>query len=82
MKIELTMQVRGGDRMIQWDEGMLSGDDEVIRRLMRLVDDGRVDVTDLLSVVRGTEAVTAQHVTITNLDLIEPDGSSPSVALA
>jgi len=82
MKIELTMQVRGGDRVIQWDDGALSGDDEVIRRLMRLVDDGLVDLGDLLSVVRGTEVVTAQHVTIANLDLVEPESSSPTVALA
>jgi hypothetical protein len=82
MKIELTMQVRGGDRTIQWDDGTLCGDEEVIRRLMRLVDDGQVDLGDLLSVVRGTEVVTAQHVTIANLDLVEPEGRAPTVALA
>lgn len=82
MRVELTMEVRGGDRSIQWDEGTLSGDGEVIRRLRRLVDDGLVDVDDLLSVVRGTELVTAQHVTIANLDLVDPDGPAPSQALA
>lgn len=81
MKVELTMEVRGRDRVIQWDEGTLSGDGEVIRRLGRLVDDGLVDVDDLLSVMRGTELVTAQHVTIANLDLVEPDGPAPSQAL-
>lgn len=73
MRFELTMQVRGGSRSIRWHEGELTGDDEVLRRLQILVDEGRVDVTDLLSVVRATELVTAQHVSIANLDLIEPD---------
>jgi hypothetical protein len=73
MRVELGMNVRGGERTVCWEDGVLSGDDEVLRRLQPLIDRGQVEVQDLLSVLRGTELVTAQQVTIVNLDLIEPE---------
>ena len=72
MRVELKVEVRGGERVVQWHDGCLTGDPEVLRRLQPLVDTGRVEVADLLSVIRGTEDVTAQHVTLANLDLVEP----------
>jgi hypothetical protein len=73
MRIELSMCVRGDDRTVRWEDGVLSGDDEVLRRLDPLIERGQVDITDLLSVVRGAELVTAQQVTLAPLDLLEPD---------
>lgn len=73
MKVELEMTVRGGARSIRWDDGVLSGDDEVLGRLQRLIEDGRVQIDDLVSVLRAAELVTAQRVTLTNLDLVEPE---------
>jgi hypothetical protein len=66
------MLVRGGERVVEWHDGLLSGDQEVLRRLQPLLDSGRVLVDDLLSVIRGTEHVTAQHVQLANLDLVDP----------
>ena len=80
MRVELSMSVRGGIRRLEWNDGALSGDDEMISRLQRLVEAGRIDVDDLLSVVRGTELVTAQRVGVVNLDLTEPDGASRPTA--
>ena len=74
MRIELSMCVRGEERLVRWEDGAVSGDDEVLRRLDPLVESGQVDLTDLLSVVRGAELVTAQQVTLAPLDLLEPDG--------
>lgn len=73
VRVELRMRVRGGERVLEWADGALTGDGEVLRRLQPLVDTGRVRVEDLVSVIRGTEAVTAQQVTLANLDLVEPD---------
>ena len=74
MRVELRMRVRGGDRFLEWADGVLTGDSEVLRRLQPLVESGRVRIDDLVSVIRGAEDVTAQHVTLANLDLVEPDG--------
>lgn len=74
VRIEMRMQVRGGERVLEWVDGVLSGDSEILRRLQPLVESGRVRIDDLVSVIRGAEAVTAQQVTLANLDLIEPDG--------
>jgi hypothetical protein len=71
MRIELGMEVRGDRRTLRWEDGALTGDDEVLRRLQPLIDAGRVQPDDLVSVVRGTEQVTAQHVEVLNLDLVE-----------
>ena len=76
MRVEISMTVRGGLRRLEWDDGSLSGDGEVIRRLEPLIELGRIDVADLLSVVRGAELATAQRVGVVNLDLTEADGSS------
>ena len=78
MRVELAMTVRGGDRVLRWDDGVLTGDDEVLRRLRPLIEHGQVEVDDLLSVVRGAELVTAQHVSLSNLDLVDPDVPPPA----
>jgi len=67
------MQVRGDDRVLEWTDGALTGDREILRRLQPLVETGQVQIDDLVSVIRGTETVTAQQIELANLDLVEPD---------
>jgi hypothetical protein len=74
MRVQLEVRVRGSERTLHWADGVLRGDDEVLRRLQTLIDGGRVDLDDLVSVLRGVELVTAQQVSLVNLDLADPEG--------
>jgi hypothetical protein len=68
--VELTARIRGSERRVRWRDGELAGDDEIVRRLERVVASGLVEPGDFLSVLRGVEMVTAQHVDVVELDLV------------
>ncbi len=67
VRVELTATIRGGERRVRWDNGELTGDDEILRRLGTC--GVPIDRSDLVSVLRGVEMVTAQHVDVVNLDI-------------
>jgi len=71
--VELIATIRGAERRMRWRDGELAGDDEIVRRLERVIASGAVDPDDFLSVLNGIELVTAQHVEVVELDLVETE---------
>ena len=74
MRAEMVVMLRGEPRQLVWDDGALSGDAEVIRRLHHRAPHHRA--LDLVGTIREIEAATAQRVVFT---LLEEDSSPNAV---
>ncbi len=76
MKVELNVTIRGEERVLVWEDGVLTGDDEVRARMSAPADAARKTTEDLVEVINEIEAVTAQHVTFSMVEAAEEPVSS------
>jgi len=67
MRVELAVMLRGEARRLVWDEGVLTGDSDVLRRLRLRDPDDRLE-HDLVATIRGIEAATAQRVVFCSIE--------------